>query len=397
MKVLIVHNFHRIGSSSGDDMVVNNEAKILEDYGHNVLFYSKDNSEFDKKNHINRVWIGGQIPWSLKNYFEIKKIIIGMNPDIVHIHNFFPFITSSVYEAINEMKKPIVQSLHDFRFFCPKAFLFNGSGICEECVNYGLHKSVVHKCFQNSFIKTAIAAGTVYLTRKFDVLDKITTFITFTEFGRRKFTQLGIPEEKIFVKHHFMFDSNSLIDKNDDDSKKYFLFLGRLGEEKGIKFLINSWKKLPSIPLTIAGSGPLERWVKDRIRNNTDIEYIGFIQHSDILKILKRTYAIILPSMWYETFGLVIMEAYAAGIPAIVSDIGAIADIVKDGKTGLLFEAGNKEDLAKKVRCIREHADVRNRMGKNARKEFEEKYTPERNYKMLMDIYEKTIGMYRKR
>lgn len=396
MKVLFIHNFHRMGSSSGDDVVVNNEMKLLKKFGNTVAIYDKNNSDFEKKNLVGKLADGIQIPWSFRNYVEIKKITKQTNPDIVHVHTFFPFVTPSVYLAANETKKPIVQTLHDFRFFCPQAFFFKNGHICEECIQKGLHKAVFKKCFQNSFIKSTVATTTVYIARKLNIFDKISVFITFTEFGKRKFSQLGIPSDKIFIKPHFLPNGYNKLNHNNDEKVKHFLFLSRLGDEKGIEFLIDVWQRLTDIPLVIAGSGPLEVNIRKQTESMTNVKYIGFIPHDDIFKELKKAYAVIMPSLGYETFGMTIMEAYSVGVPVVATNLGAMADLVIHGKTGLLFERMNREDLKNKVEWLWDHEKERNSMGESARKEFEEKYTPEKNYKMLMNIYEKAIRMHKK-
>lgn len=396
MKIMIIHNQHRIGSASGDDVVVQNEIELLEKFGNTVAIYGKNNSDYEKKNLVGKLADGIQIPWSFTNYKEIKRITRKQKPDIVHIHTFFPFVTPSVYIAATEMGKPIIQTLHDFRFFCPQAFFFKNGQICEICRSKGLHNAILNKCFQNSFIKSSISVLTLRLIRDFNVIDKISAFITFTEFGKRKFSQLGIPSNKIFIKPHFLPDGYKQLSYNKNEKVKHFLFLGRLGDEKGIEFLIDAWQQIADIPLVIIGSGPLEASIRRQTENMTNVKYIGFIPHDDVFRELEKAYAVIMPSLWYETFGMTIMEAYSVGVPVIATNLGAMADLVISGKTGLLFERKNRKELIEKAKWLWENREERNRMGINARKEFEEKYTAEKNYKMLMNIYEKAIDMHKK-
>jgi glycosyltransferase involved in cell wall biosynthesis len=397
VKILFIHNYHRLGSSSGDDIVVNNEIQLLRTNGNEIVIYAKSNSEFQEQNFIHKFINLTQIPWSWQNFKTLQRIIKKEDPDIIHSHTFFPFITPSAYFIASEMGKPIIQTLHDFYFFCPQAFFFKNGQICERCSEKGLHNAILNRCFKNSFIKSSIPVITLSLIKNLNIIGKITAFITFTKFGKSKFSQLGIPSDRIFIKPHFLPDIDNQLSYGDDKYGKNFLFLGRLGDEKGIEFLIDVWQRLTDIPLVIVGSGPLEASIRRQTENMTNVKYIGFISHDDIFKELKKAYAVIAPSLCYETFNLSIVEAYTVGTPVIATNLGAMADLVIPGKTGLLFERNNKEELIEKVKWLWENKEERDRMGTNARKEFEEKYTAEKNYKMLMNIYEKAIEMHKKR
>ena len=396
MKILIVHNFHRKGSSSGDDVVVDNEIKLLRQLGHEVVVYSKNNTDFEEENFMLKLWHGLQIPWSWENYKSLRKIIGEHNPNIVHVHTFFPLLSPSVYSAIYDSGKPIVQSLHDFRFFCAKAFFFRDGEICEECTIEGMKKALKYRCFQNSYAKTLLVLGALYMAKKGRVLEKVSAFITFTEFGKKKFSQLGIPEEKIYVKPHFIFPEDIKQLEKKEKNQKYFLFLGRLGEEKGIRFLLDAWKLMPRIPLKIAGSGPLKEWVKDTVENMANVEYLGFFPYNAVRELLREAYAVILPSICYETFGMVVMEAYSVGVPVVATNFGSLGCLVRNKETGLLFQRKNKEDFIDKITWLWEHKEEREKMSANARKEFESKYTPEKNYEILMDIYKRVIESHKK-
>jgi len=176
------------------------------------------------------------------------------------------------------------------------------------------------------------------------------------------------------------------------------VFIGRLGEEKGVRTLITAWQKVSDIPLKIVGDGPGASEYKSLVKklNIKSIEFLGYKPYKECMKILDNARFYIMPSICYETFGLTIVEAFCHFKPVIASNLGAMADIILDGKNGLLFTPGDNNELAEKAKWLWNNPDECRRMGENARRVYEEKYTPERNYKMLMEIYEKAIAMHRK-
>jgi len=246
-----------------------------------------------------------------------------------------------------------------------------------------LYHSVKYGCYRNSRIQTFALARMVEKHKKMNTWDDIVNgYICLTNFAKRKFIEGGLSENKLYIKPNFLSD----IKVNNCVEKDYFFFAGRLDKTKGIEVLKDSFEKLKNVKIKIAGDGPLKRYFK---KTNSNIEYLGQQQRAKILELLSASIALIFPSVWYETFGLLIIESFSCGKPVIASNLGAMAEIIKNGKTGLLFEPGNINDLAEKLNWAYEHKEEMQNMGFNARKEFEEKYTAEKNYKILINIYKK--------
>jgi glycosyltransferase involved in cell wall biosynthesis len=392
MKFLIIHNFHRSGAPSGDDIVVKQEIQLLKSYGHEVVLFSKNNDDFDKLNFIKKIDTFLHLDYSQNVYKELISIIKSEKFDIAHIHNIFPLITPSVYFALKASGIPIVHTLHDFRFFCANAFLFRNGNICELCPTESTINAAKYKCFKNSFI------GSVFVARYLSKIKKERYFlipqkyIALTEFSKQKFIEFGIPTEKIVVKPNFV--ENSLPNPKEKKAD-YFVYAGRLSEEKGIKILIKAFAddRLRQIPLKIIGSGPLEWELKQIVEkyNLKNIEILGLLSRLEVLKQMESSIATIFPSIWYETFGLTIVESFSMGTPVIASNFGTMSVLIKPFNTGLLFEKGNPKDLAEKILYLYNNRELACEMGKNAREEYLQKYTPEVNYNMLMQIYEETI------
>ena len=224
--------------------------------------------------------------------------------------------------------------------------------------------------------------------------NKITLYISLTEFSRQKFIEAGLPAKKIVLKPNFV----TISPEPEYSNHGYAAFLGRLGKEKGVNTLLQAWRRLSHIPLRIIGDGPdREEFINMAATYQLDnIELMGFRPREESIKLLKKAKFVITPSLWYECFPLAILEAFACGKPVIASKLGSMAEIVEHGRSGLLFEPGNAEDLASKVRWLYENENEIIRMGKNARAEFESKYTDEINYQLLIGIYEKAIELNNK-
>jgi glycosyltransferase involved in cell wall biosynthesis len=392
MKILIIHNFHRSGAPSGDDAVVRQEMVLLQRNGHNVTLFSKHNDSFERFSLLKKVETFTNLHFSPEIYNELKAILSKEKFDIVHIHNLFPLITPAAYFACKDTKVPLVHTLHDFRFFCANAFLFRNGNICELCPTESTINAAKYKCFKNSFI------GSVFVARYLSKIKKERYFlipqkyIALTEFSKQKFIEFGIPTEKIVVKPNFV--ENSLPNPKEKKAD-YFVYAGRLSEEKGIKILIKAFAddRLRQIPLKIIGSGPLEWELKQAVEkyNLKNIEILGLLSRLEVLKQMESSIATIFPSILYETFGLTIVESFSVGTSVIASNFGTMSVLIKPFKTGLLFEKGNPEDLAEKILYLYNNRELAYKMGKNAREEYLQKYTPEVNYNMLMQIYEEAI------
>jgi glycosyltransferase involved in cell wall biosynthesis len=220
--------------------------------------------------------------------------------------------------------------------------------------------------------------------------EQVDSYITLTEFCKQKFIEGGLPSEKIHVKPNFVDRDPGLRKGNGH----YALFVGRLSSEKGVWTMLLAWQGLGRIPLKIVGNGPLMSDVQVFLQKKKleSVEVLGHRTPADVALLMKGARFLLFPSEWYETFGLVAIEAFACGVPVIASRLGAMAEIVDEGQTGLLFNPGDPEDLADKVRWAVDHPDVMCCMGKSARGVYVERYTPEKNYQILLDIYERAIS-----
>lgn len=382
--VLIVHNYYQI--PGGEDTVVANEKKLLEDHGHNVILYTRDNGELKKMGKLRKLFLPFTTIYNPRTARDIKRIIKERNVDIVHVHNTLNLISPSVYYASRKCGVPVVQTIHNFRLLCPGATFYRDGHICEDCVKHGLRCAVKHSCYRGSKVQTLACVISTSLHRMTGIYGKI-NYICLTEFTKQKMVQLKqIQEKKIFIKPNFTIN---MVGKG--LSGDYYLFVGRVEKIKGIEKLVDAFKLMPKRKLVIAGSGELDVKIKSRVNEEKidNIELLGFQSRASVTQLMSNAKALIMCSQWYETFGMVIIEAYSNGTPAIVGNIGNIKDLVKAGETGELFEYDSVESLIQAVERFERNSEVLYR--KNAYDFYIKGYEPNNNYKQLKLIYDHIV------
>jgi glycosyltransferase involved in cell wall biosynthesis len=290
---------------------------------------------------------------------------------------------------------PTVQSLRDFRLICIGMYLLRDGKICEDCVGRGLTAGVRHRCYRNSLIQSAIAARMVHHNRRRGTwAGDVDLFVALTSHGKRTFIRGGIPADRIAVKPNVVPDPGI-----SGVEGKGAVFVGRLSPEKGLDTLLESWGSLGDLPLGIVGEGPLRADLERAAgeRGLANVRFEGALPFQESLERVRKAALLVMPSEWYETFGRVIVEAFAVGRPVVASRLGAMEELVEHDRTGLLFEPGNARDLAEKVRWLLEHPERCAEMGRAARREYEERYRPELAFRELMDVYERAIRHHTER
>lgn len=380
-KVLIVHNYYQI--PGGEDTVVANEKKLLEDYGHEVILYSRNNSELKEMGKLKKLLLPITTIFNPRTYREVRKIIKENNVDIVHVHNTLNLISPSVYYAALSLKVPVVQTVHNFRLLCPGATFYRDGHICEDCVSHGLKCAVKYSCYRDSKIQTLVCVISTKIHRMTGVYGKI-KYICLTDFNKEKLLQLKqIKTDQVYVKPNFTYET--VIVK---EQEEYYLFIGRIEEIKGIPLLIDAFERIPKRKLVIAGTGSDYKkylsYVKSHHINN--IEFKGFLKREELSLVLEKAKAVIVSSQWYEPFGMIVIEAFAARTPVIVGDIGNVGNLVEDGIDGVKFKYDSADELIAAIKKF-ETLDVK-KLGDNAYQKFVEKFSQMENYKAFKLIYQ---------
>jgi glycosyltransferase involved in cell wall biosynthesis len=390
MKIVMVHNTYQ--QAGGEDVVFQNEKRLLLRAGHTVTPYVRSNMELQNASLMDRIAIAPRMIWSSKTRREFASILDAERPDIVHIHNTFMVISPSIYSACSERGIPVVQTLHNFRLLCPAANFFRNGVICEECVDQNLLQSVLHGCYRNSRRATAGVALMLSLHRALDTWRaSVTRFIALTEFAKQKFIAAGYPPDRFAVKPNF-------VDPDPQERRgagQYAVFIGRLIDNKGLQVLLDAWKRLPAeYPLQIVGEGPERPALEARARELrlSGITFRGRLSHAAVIETLKGARLTIVPSKLYEGLPMCIVESFACGTPVLCSKLGGLMEIVEDHTTGLQFNPGDAQDLARKVEWAWNHPFELAKMGHAARGKYERDYTPERSYHLLMGIYEQALA-----
>ena len=325
-----------------------------------------------------------QTIWSKRTSIEIDALITRIKPDVIHAHNTFPLISPSLFWIAARHKIPTVQTLHNFRMLCVGALLLRDGYICEDCINKVQWRGVLHRCYRRSLLASAGLASMLTVHRLIGTFkNKVTRYIALNPFCMTKFIEGGLPADKIVIKPNF---SDRML-KLPATERTNGLYVGRLSVEKGIGILANALSIASDVCLDIIGDGPAAK----ELAEVKSVRMLGKQAASQIYESMLRSKYMIIPSIWYENHPRTLVEAYSCGLPVIASRIGALAELVEDGRTGLLFSPGSSEDLAKKIIWAETHPDEMLQMGKNARTEYDKKYSPEINYRQLIAVYDDAI------
>lgn len=383
-RILVVHNAYQY--RGGEDTVVEAEAALLLSRGHEVDTWLRSN---DEVREMSLPVLASGTLWSGRTTRELADRVRRSRPDVIHVHNTFPLISPSLYWAAARAGVPVVQTLHNFRLLCPQAMFLRQGRICEDCLGHAPWRGVARRCYRGSMPQSALLAGMLELHRALGTYTrKVSRFIALNGFCRDKFIQGGLPAGKIAVKPNFVaWEDTRVPEPGSARERAGFLFVGRLSGEKGVAVLARAFAELTGADLRVAGTGP----EAERLQGLAGATLLGALPGEAVRAEMDRALALVMPSICYENFPRTLVEAYACGLPVIASRLGAMAELVRDGETGLLFEPGDAADLAAKMRWAQAHPEIMAAMGQAARAEYEAKYTPEINYRQLMAIYEAAI------
>lgn len=395
MKILLIHNFYKV--PGGEDTVFRNEKKMLEEHGHEVTVYTRDNHEMDSMNALGKVRMLIDAVYSEKTYRDIMKLVKEKDIDLIHVHNTHMLISPSVYAAARDADVPVFLTVHNFRLLCLNAIFYRDGKICEECLEDGFKCGVKHKCYRGSRLQSE-AAMRIQMAARRQKLYKNVNFICLTEFNKEKLLKINrigkklIDPKRVFVKPNFIPALPGMVKEHKTEKNgKNFIFIGRIDETKGIDTILRAWKNVPKdIRLIVCGSGPLEEKCIEFIRENklSNVEFKGSVEHSKALELLSEADAMLFMSKWYEGMPMTIIESFNVGTPVIGCDFGNGGEIISTvyGKKDLLLEPGEKleESIAKAVIDFKAE---NYRFDASKLKRFGE----EENYKELVEIYK--IGM----
>lgn len=382
-RVLLLHN--RYQHRGGEDSVVDSEVELLRERGHDVELLSWDNDEIKT---LSPVKAAVRTIWSSDSTSRVTEAIARFRPDVVHVHNSFPLASPAVYWAADRAGLPVIKTLHNFRLMCPQAMLLRDGKVCEDCLGTVPWRAIQHRCYRDSAAASAVCASMLVTHRALGTWrQRITRYIALNQFCRNKFIEGGLPAERIVIKPNFV----ASVPPQADAARDGLLFVGRISAEKGIDTLARAARLMPEARIRVIGGGPAE----GELRGIDNIELLGPKSGAEVMAWMARSVALLLPSVWYENFPRTLVESFAQGLPVIASRIGALGELIEPGRTGLLFEVGNPEDLARAGRQALADLPAMRRMGEAARQVYEDHYTPAANYEILTRIYDEAIAARR--
>ena len=411
MNILLVNNYYY--NRGGDCTYLFSLKKLLEEHGHKVSIFSMHHpqnfdSEYSKYfvSYINydeevkdvsvysSLKVLNRTIYSKEAKVKIEKLIRDEQPDIVHLNNIHHHITPSIFSSFEKYNIPIVWTLHDYTLICPNTSFLSHGKICEKCWKKKYFWAPITKCKKSSLSASSMAAFEATVHNLMKIGKKVDAFIAPSKFLYDKFLEYGVDSDSLVRLDHFTDFSCSSEDQTTDD---FYLYVGRISEEKGVKTLIDAALRVNASKLKIAGDGPMSgeiiEYIKSRDKNNI-IEFLGHKTHEELAELYKNCKFIVVPSEWYEISGLIIFEAFACRKPVIGSRIGGIIELINDTERGLLFEHGNVEDLSATIKFLLNNPDIVEEMGNNAREFVVNELSAEKHYHKLIQIYEQAISKH---
>ena len=383
--VLFVHNFYQ--QPGGEDSVLLAESTMLRERGHAVHEYVVHNDEIEG---MSKASLLKATVWNSATSANLGKALDAHGIRVAHFHNTFPLISPAGYYAARRRGIRVVQTLHNYRLLCPTANFFRNGGLCEECLGQTVPwPSVVHGCYRDSRAATAAVASMLTVHRAVGTYARmVDVYIALSQFARRKFIEGGLPAEKIVVKPNFSDDPGIGL-----HASRTVLFVGRLTREKGVEDLLNAWQlvveRRPGWTLKVLGDGPSRSLMDGRAGS---VEWLGWQPRGEVIRHMQDAALLVFPSVQREGFPMTIVEAFATGLPVLTTHFESMVELVKDGCSGRHYRHSDPRDLANVLDQMLDDEAALRALGRQARAEYEARYTPARNYEQLMAIYTTATG-----
>ncbi len=381
-RVLLLHNRYR--QPGGEDAIVQAQAQLLRDRGHAVRVFEKDNREIDGYGLARKGMLFLEMSGNSRSAKEVDEIAQSFKPDVALIHNTLPLLSPSVYAPLKRRNVKVIQYLHNFRLVCPAGTLFRDGKACTLCVDDGLKHAVTYRCWSNSTF------ATLGVTRMLDRHRRARTwhtqvdlFVASNKYQRDIFVKANVlSESRIVVQPNFLLQPPDLGEVNAGSG---FVFVGRLTPEKGIETLLKAVASLSGVRLTVIGDGPL----RDKLAASDRVEFLGQRPKEEVLARVQAARAVVVPSEWHEGFPLTVIEAMMMGRPVIASRMAGPLEIVQEGQTGLLFDAGNVEQLAGCLRRLEDDPKLAEEYGRAGRGRFDQECSPDAGYRRMVENFER--------
>ena len=394
LNILMVHN--RYQYTGGEYSSALTEIDLLLEFGHTVKFIEKHNNVIKTYSLQKKIKLFFSTVWNPEIDKDLRVALQVNYPDLLHVQNFFPLFSPSIHAVAQSLNIPTIQHLHNFRLGCLNASLFRENQICEVCIGKNPWRGVFHRCYRKSLPASLSVWNMLTYNRWRNTWHRdVSAFITPSQFAAKKLTEIGIPGDRLYVKPNITTDPLTDGAIPPLPERPTFLFIGRLSPEKGIDILLQAWEKLNEAEwqLSIVGDGPQRQELQTFVdeRDLKSVSFFGQQSKEQVAEHIKNATAIVVPSQWYETFGRVVIEAFACGRPVITADLGALTELVTNNVTGFLVTHNNINAWAENLSWVGNNCLEMTVMVQNARQEYLQLYTPEVNYQKTMDIYQSVL------
>jgi glycosyltransferase involved in cell wall biosynthesis len=388
MRILLVHNRYRSGAPSGENRVVDQEGAALAALGHEVMPFGRSSDEIEQWSLAKKASLPARSIWSRETYRDLKAVLSEHRPEVVHVHNTFPLLSDAVLYACRDARVPVVATMHNYRLVCSNGMFFRNGTVCHDCTQGLPARAVVHGCYRGSHAATVPVALARSLYRQ-AWRSLVSAYVFISASQRDLHRGLGLTPDRVFVRYNLIPRHNRLRVARTPT----VVYAGRLHEAKGARLLMAGWDRYrqnsgePGLNLVIVGGGPLEDEVAAWASARPSVEMTGTVSGDRCAELISRARAILLPSVWEETFGLVAVEAMAAGVPPIAAGHGSFTELITPGVDGVLFAPGDPAALALAIADVEKNPEQYEVYGDQARKTYEERFDPERSVADLLEIY----------
>ncbi len=391
---MLYNNYTRLG---GEELSTAGEIALLREHGVEVIEYARHNRDTLAQGALRRAGTMAASAFNRQVYEQVRELMLRTRPEVAHVQNFWFSLSPSVLSACHAAGVPTVLTLRNYRLMCLNGLFLREGKVCERCLGGSTLPGVLLRCYNHSALQSALVHRMVSRNRRRGTWDRdVDLFVSLTEFARAKYLEGGLPAGRLAVKPNFIPDPGP-DPEGDPGQGRGAVFIGRLSESKGIGVVQRAWTELPGLELEVVGDGPARRPLEEFIARHglRGVTLAGQRTPQQCLEAIRRASFLVMASNWYETFGRVIVEAFACGRPVVASRLGTATELVEEGRTGLLFEPGDPRDLARQARWMAEHPAECRRMGREARREYERKFTPEINFQLLIELYRVARENYR--
>jgi len=393
MKILLAHNRYRSAAPSGENRVVDQEGEALAALGHEVMRFGRSSDEIEQWPVAKKASLPVRTIWSRETYRDLTAVLHKHRPDVVHVHNTFPLLSAAVLYACRDARIPVVATIHNYKLVCANGTFFRGGAVCHDCAAGLPVRAVAHGCYRDSRAATVPVALSMGLHKQ-AWRSLISAYVFISASQRDLLQEFGFPPSRVFVKHNLVpFRSKPQMARTPT-----VVYAGRLDEAKGVRVLMAGWDRYlrksgePGLKLVIAGGGPLADEMAAWASGRSSVEMHGTVSSDRCAELISRARAVLLPSAWEETFGLVAVEAMAAGVPPIAAGHGSFTELITPGIDGVLFTPGDPAALALAVADVEMDPERYEAYGDQARTTYEQRFDPQRSVAELLGIYRFAIA-----